>query len=149
MRAMAVRLAVALATGVLLTSTSVSAGDDIYMLPISEAMASPDVEGRLDKSIHYYFGDTAHPAVERTFGEFVTNQKTNTFGKSYGKACTWVFLSAMLQLEKRARDLGANAVIGINSYYKKNEVSNQTEIECHHGLLLAGIALKGTFVSVR
>jgi len=132
-----------------LSSTSAFAKDDIYLLQVSDAMASPDLEGKLDKSIRYYFGDAPHGAVARTFGEYVTNQKTNAFNKSDQRACEWVFQSAMLELQKRARDLGANAVINIRSYYKKDTYSSQTDVECHNGFLIAGIALKGTFVTLR
>ena len=41
---------------------------------------------------------------------------------------------------------GGNAVINIRSFYKKNEMSSETKFECHVGLLMAGVALKGTVV---
>jgi uncharacterized protein YbjQ (UPF0145 family) len=143
-----VAMIAALSAGVLAISTPTVASDDIYMVAVSDALESRDFD-RLDKSIHYYFGSSSHPSVDRTFGEYVTNQKTNALGKTDARACHWVFLSAMLELEKRAHNLGANAVININSYYKKEIVSNPDEVECHTGFLIAGIALKGTFVKVR
>jgi uncharacterized protein YbjQ (UPF0145 family) len=54
----------------------------------------------------------------------------------------------MLQLQKRARDLGANAVINIVSNYNNVEFSSETEFECHAGAIMAGVALKGDFVKV-
>jgi uncharacterized protein YbjQ (UPF0145 family) len=74
----------------------------------------------------------------------VANRKTNAFNKSDEEACKWVFLSAMIALQERAIREGANAVVGINSYYKKNEVSSNTQYECHAGNIVAGVALKGT-----
>ena len=59
-----------------------------------------------------------------------------------------MFLSAMMQLEKRAKELGANAVVNIVSYYQKNVVSSATEFECHAGAVIAGVALNGDFVKV-
>ncbi len=37
-------------------------------------------------------------------------------------------------------------MININSYYKKNEVTIDKTVECHSGLLMDGVALKGEFV---
>ena len=55
-----------------------------------------------------------------------------------------MFLSAMMQLEKRAKELGANAVVNIVSFYQKNVVLSATEFECHAG----AVALKGDFVKI-
>lgn len=126
----------------------VSAGDDVYMLSIGDALATPDAKDRLDGSVRFFFGDTSHPAVERTLGKFVTNQKTNGLAKSDMKACSWVFLSGLLEFQQKAHELGANAVINIHSYYKKEDISNETQIPCHKGFLIAGIALRGDFVKV-
>jgi hypothetical protein len=127
---------------------SVSASDDVYMLPISDALATQDAKDRLDGSVKFYFGDASHPAVQRTLGKFVTNQKTNGFLKTDLTACSWVFLSGLLEFQKKAQQVGANAVINIHSYYKKEDVSNETQIPCHKGALIAGIALRGDFVKI-
>ena len=47
-----------------------------------------------------------------------------------------------------AKQLGANAVIAINSYYKKNEVTIDKTVECRSGLLMDGVALKGEFAKL-
>jgi uncharacterized protein YbjQ (UPF0145 family) len=54
----------------------------------------------------------------------------------------------MIQMKERAEQLGANAIVNIVSYYKKNEVSNPTEFECHDGGFVTGVALKGDFVKI-
>jgi hypothetical protein len=125
-----------------------NASDTIFMLTVSDALANPDA-ARLDSSIKYYFGNSPHPGVQKSFGEFVTNQKSNGFGKRDSRACSWVLLSALLEFEKRAKAEGANAVVNIRSYYKKHEVSNDTQVECHSGFLIVGIALKGEFVKLK
>lgn len=95
-----------------------------------------------------FFGNQPTPPVITTLGSDVSNRKTNAFGKSDEKACNWAFLSAMVALEKRAQQLGANAVINIVSFYKKDVMSSATEFECHAGALIAGVALKGDFVKI-
>ena len=132
----------------LMTATPTSARDSKYMLPIAAALETPDAKQRLDGSVKCFFGSQQTPKVLTKLGTDVTNLKSNAVGKSDETACNWVFLSAMIQLEKRAKQLGANAVMNIVSYYQKNAVSSATEFECHAGAVIAGVALKGYFVQV-
>ena len=111
-------------------------------------MEVKDAKDKLDGSIKFFFGNQPTPTVITKLGTDVSNRKTNAFGKSDEKACNWAFLSAMVALEKRAQQLGANAVINIVSYYKKDVMSSATEFECHAGALIAGVALKGDFVKI-
>ena len=124
------------------------AADNIYMLSIADTLASSRAEGKLDDTVKFYFGATPHPAVLRSFGDFMTNEKTNSVFKSDHKSCSWVFLSAVMKLQERAHKLGANAVINIHSFYDKVDLSNDTQVPCHVGAIVAGIALKGDFVTV-
>jgi uncharacterized protein YbjQ (UPF0145 family) len=122
------------------------ARDTRHLLPIAVAMEVRDAQDKLDRSVKFYFGDQAPPQVLTNLGSDVSNRKTNAFGKSDEKACNWAFLSAMVALEKRAQQLGANAVINIVSYYNKKVMSSATEFECHAGAIIAGVALRGDFV---
>jgi uncharacterized protein YbjQ (UPF0145 family) len=124
------------------------ARDTRHLLPIAVAMEVRDAQDKLAGSVKFYFGDQAPPQVLTNLGSDVSNRKTNAFGKSDEKACNWAFLSAMVALEKRAQQLGANAVINIVSYYNKKVMSSATEFECHAGAIIAGVALRGDFVKV-
>ena len=124
------------------------ARDTKYLLPIAAALEVQDAKNRLDGSVKFYFGNQETPKVLAKLSTDVTNLKTNAVGKSDEKACNWVFLSAMIQLEKRAKQLGANAVINIVSFYKKEVMSSATEFECHAGAVIAGVALRGEFVKI-
>lgn len=127
---------------------NVQARDTKLMLPIAAAMETPDTQEKLQGKVKFYFGDQKTPKVLTKLGSDFTNRKTNAFGKSDDVACNWAFLSALVQLEQKAIELGANAVVNVVSYYKKNASSSQTEYECHAGGLMAGVALKGDFVKV-
>lgn len=127
---------------------TVEARDTKQLLPIAAALEAKDSKEKLDGSIKFFFGNQQHPKVLSKLGSDVSNRKTNAFGKSDDKACHWAFLSAMMALEKRAGELGANAVVNIVSYYKKDAFSSPTEFECHAGALMAGVALKGDFVKI-
>lgn len=137
-----------IAAFMLATVAPSSARDSKYMLPVAAALEAQDGKQKLDGSVKFFFGDQETPKILTKLGTDVTNLKTNAVGKSDEKACNWVFLSAMMQLEKRAKELGANAVVNIVSYYQKNVVSSATEFECHAGAVIAGVALKGDFVKV-
>ena len=127
---------------------SAHARDTKYLLSIATALEQKEAKNRLDGSVKFFFGDQATPAVVAKLGTDVTNLKTNAVGRSDERACNWVFLSAMIALEKRAKQLGANAVINIVSYYKKEVMSSATEFECHAGAVIAGVALRGEFVKI-
>ncbi len=130
----------------LVFSAEVQAVDTKHFFSIQEALDSKEFDGRLNKKIKFYFGSKANRRINKNMGDFITNKKTNALVKSDRKACEWVFLSALLSLQKRVVAKGGNAVINIRSFYKKNEMSSKTEFECHVGLLMAGVALKGTVV---
>lgn len=141
------RLAVAAAL-TLSVAGPAQARDDKLMFPIAPALEAKDAKEKLDGTVKFYFGNQATPKVLTKLGTDVTNQKTNKFGKSDERACNWVFLSAMTQLDKRAKQLGANAVVNIVSYYQRNVMSSDTEFECHAGNIIAGVALRGEFVKI-
>lgn len=122
--------------------------DTKHLLSIEEAMASADFQERLDPDIGFYFGDQPHPQVKDNKGNFVSNKKTNAFNKSDEEACKWVLLSALLSFQDRVRAEGGNAVINLESYYKKNTYRSDTQYECHAGAIIAGVALRGDVVTL-
>ena len=141
-------ISVAALLAVSLTSFSASAADTMLKFPIAGAMAANDAQARLGDSVKFYFADQPTPKVLTKITSDKTSLRTNGFGKSAEKACNWVFLSAMLALQKRAHDVGANAVINIVSNFKDVEMASQTEFECADGAIMAGVALKGDFVKI-
>jgi uncharacterized protein YbjQ (UPF0145 family) len=141
------RLACALA--LVGAAAAAQARDTKLMLPLAAAMSDNDAQQRLGDSVKFYFGKQRTPAVLERLGTDQTSQKTNSFGKTPETSCNWAFLSAMLRLQQRARELGANAVINIVSNYKNVETSSETEFECHDGALMSGVALKGEFVRLK
>lgn len=132
----------------LTASFSASAEDKMIKFPIAGAMAVNDAQQRLGDSVKFYFADQPTPKVASKITTDKTSQRTNGFGKSSEKACNWVFLSAMLALQKRATEVGADAVINIVSNFKDQEFASQTEYECADGAIMAGVALKGDFVKL-
>src|SRR5262245_50877743 len=116
------------------------ARNDLLRFPISDAMQAPDAQKMLETDIKFYFGAQKTPKPQRSFGVFTSNKKTNFANKSDKMGCERAFLSAMLSLRDRARREGGNAVINIQSYYKKNALKSDTEYECGAGSVVGGVA---------
>jgi len=123
------------------------ARDTDYKLPIQDVLNSPDFADKVGSDVKFFFADQK-AVPKQNLGEFVTNKKTNAFNKTDEEACRWVMLSALIELRDRAKTEGGNAVVGISSYYKKEEFKSATQYECHAGGLIAGVALKGTVVKI-
>jgi len=117
---------------------------DVSDFSIKDAMTHPQWESKIRSDIHLYFGSKNKPAVTRTFGEYRTSKKTNSFNKSDKEACEWAFMSAIIQLQQKAAKLGANAVINIKSNYDNIETSSSSTFKCAAGNVITGVALKGT-----
>lgn len=137
----------ALAAAVLVTGVA-HARDTALKLPIKDAMEAAEAKAQLGSDVKFFFGDQAHPAAKTTLGTYTSNKKTNFANKSDKEGCEWVFLSAMVALKQRALAEGGNAVINIQSYYKKKEFSSATEYECHAGAFVGGVTLRGTVVKL-
>src|SRR5712671_5673213 len=125
------------------------ARDDRLMFPVKSAMEKGQTtKDRLDPSIPLYFGKKA-PAVEKKIGEWTSNKKTNAANKSDQDACEIAFVSAALSLQERAKREGGNAVVNIKSVYKNENVENDTQYLCGAGTFTAGVALRGTVVTLK
>lgn len=138
----------ALAAAMLMVSTAAGARDDVGTYPLADVLNNPEYAQRL-QGVQFFFGDQTHPAIEKSFGEYMSNKKTNAFNKSDKEACEWAFLSALLSFHQRALSEGGNAVVNITGYYKKQPFSSQTEFQCGAGATMAGVTLKGTVVKLK
>ncbi|MFM0626062.1 excinuclease ABC subunit A [Paraburkholderia xenovorans] len=130
-----------------LSATSAFARDTVNSYPVDQALQSEP--GKVSEDIALYFAGQRHPSIVKTMGEFATNKKTNAFGKSDLQACQHVFLSAVIELQERARKEGGNAVINIKSNYKNELRESATEYTCGAGAVIAGVALTGEVVTLR
>lgn len=129
-------------------SAPAQARDSLVKFPIQELLNTAKAKDAL-LDIPLYFGDQNPPKIQSKYGEVKTNKKTNAFLKSDKEACEWVMLSALKALQERAQREGMNAVINIKSFYKSNEFVSSEEFECGAGNVVAGVALKGTLVTIK
>lgn len=104
---------------------------------------------QLDGSVKFYLAGKPLTGKFDKLNEVVTNKKTNAFNKSDEEACTWALQSALITLQASAKQAGANAVVDIVSFYKRNEHRDAQNYECHAGTFVAGVALKGTLAKLQ
>jgi uncharacterized protein YbjQ (UPF0145 family) len=126
----------------------VVARDTELKLPFADLLASPEAQSKLDGSVKFYLAGQPTPQVLKRIGDDVSNRKTNGFNKGDKEGCQWAGLSTLIAFQEKAKQLGANAVIDMVSYYKKNTFSSPTEYECHAGAIIIGVALKGVYAKV-
>ena len=133
---------------VLSSAQSTFAANQILMMPIAPALASVDGRAKIDGDVKFFFGKNRPTRFTHQYGNFVANNKVRVFGRSTGEACNLVFLNALEDLQKRARSVGANAVIGVVSYFRRREIASDDSYECNLGAVVAGVALKGDLVKL-
>jgi len=143
------RFALIAATALLAVASTAQARETRVELPLHDLINSPEAKAAgIDGSVRFFLaGEKVN--VQQRLGEDVTNKKTNAANKSDAVACNWVALSALKALQDGAKSRGANAVVDVVSYYKKNEFKSTTNFECYAGAILAGVALKGTYAKVK
>ncbi len=143
------RFALIAATALLAVASTAQARDTRLEQSLHELVNSAEARNvGIDGSVKFYLAGEKVSVLQR-LGEDVTNKKTNAANKSDAEACRWVALSALRALQDGAKSRGANAVVDIVSYYKKNEFKSTTNYECYAGAILAGVALKGTYAKVK
>jgi hypothetical protein len=144
-----IRLALAaIALATLAAPGLAQARNDRLQLPLPDALGTVDAKAKMDPAIRLYWGPEKHAKPAQTFGTYTANKKTNFFMKEDKTACEWAFLSAVLQLQKRAQQLGANAVVNVSSLYRGETSSSETEYLCAAGTFMGGVALRGDFVKL-
>jgi len=132
-----------------LLPTVSSARDSAVHFNFNQAVEQAVQAGVLDGSVRFYLAGANVLGTVNRQNETITNQKTNAFGKSDATACDHVLRSALLRLQQAAKNAGANAVVDIVSFYKRNEYRDAQNYECHAGGVLAGVALKGTIARIQ
>jgi uncharacterized protein YbjQ (UPF0145 family) len=130
----------------LLVATAAWARNTFHDLPVAGAKESRHAKTLLE--VPFYMAGEKHPKIDKTIGEWPTNQRTNAFNKTDEDACNLVFLSAIISLQKRAQAEGGNAVIDIKSTTRHNDLSSSTEFRCVAGNVIANVALTGTVVKL-
>ena len=134
-----------LAFAALTAATVVYARNDVLTLPLDEVVQMGIEQGKLDGSVKFYLSGAATPKTSARMGEDVSNKKTNGVGKDDAYGCKWAALSALIAFQESAKQKGANAVVDLHSFYKRNTIENPVTYQCHAGNIVIGVTLKGTY----
>ena len=98
----------------------VQARDDKYLLPIKAALESTDAREKPDGSVRFFFGKQETPQIVTKLGNDVAHRKASTRPVDDEKACNAAFLVALVDSQKRAKKLAANAVVNISAIIRKS-----------------------------
>ena len=122
-----------------------AARNDRYTFPLQPTLDSPDFAQQVGSSVKFYFGDQPAPAGQN-ISDYVANDRQHFHGKTEEGACRDTLISALEELQEHANHAGADAVVGVVSYFRKVTFSSATEFECHAGSRGVFVSLRGTFV---
>lgn len=139
------RLLPVLLIAALMVPLDTSARTTFLDLEINGAVESETGRNKL-LDVPFFFAGQKHPEISQSLGTFKSNKKTNAFNKSDEAACEIAFLSAVIQFQHRARQMGADAVVDLKSITKHNNLESATQYRCAAGNVVANVALTGTVV---
>jgi uncharacterized protein YbjQ (UPF0145 family) len=121
------------------------------MLNWSDVMDSPEAKQQLDGTVKFIFGDKSMPAhAERKGGEQIVNRIAK--GKTRNddiEACKLAALQALVELQQKAKQADADAVVDVVSYYKNNTFASATQYECHAGGTGGHLTFKASLAKLR
>ena len=117
-------------------------------IPIADALAATGIADRPTGAVKFFFATQKSPEVIKNFGSHLAAPRTGAAARSDQRACHEAFLWTLINLEKRAQRVGANAVVNIVSYYRRKERARATEFECHVGNVIVTVWRKGDLVKI-
>jgi len=121
-----------------------AARNDVYILPLQDALNSPEYAKRFVDKVEFQFGDP--PLVGyQTLGEYTSAERNHFHGRSEQETCKVTLLDALEDLRDRAKHAGGDAVIGIVSDFRSKTFSSAIQYECHAGSSGVFVTLKGEF----
>jgi uncharacterized protein YbjQ (UPF0145 family) len=117
-------------------------------IPIADALNASEIKDRPTGAVKFFFATQKSPEIIKNLGSYFAGPRTGATGLSDQRACHEAFHWTLLNMEKRAQRVGANAVVNIVSYYRKKEMASSTDFECHVGNVIATVWLKGDLVKI-
>jgi uncharacterized protein YbjQ (UPF0145 family) len=126
------------------------AADRRYLLPITQALETPEAKEKLDGSVKFIFGrnDKPMPGSKVLRTELVPG-KFHTYSRAMEEVCSAAFVRALTILNTRAKRVKGDAVVDIVSSFKGHpEFSSMTEFECYQGAAITSVTLRGDIVNL-
>ena len=96
--------------------------------------------------VPYYFIGQKAPSAAKTIGTWSSNRSTSGAFRGDEESCQIAFLSALIQLQKRAQAEGGNAIINIRSITRGTKTESATQYRCVAGAMIVHVGLEGTVI---
>lgn len=147
-------LALVLAAG---AAAPAAARNDRMLLQIAPALNGQASRQMLDPSLPVSFGSASGVTADKQlppadvrgvadpFGAVNTNAGGSRQRRSDEATCLDAFRKAVLELQQRARRMGATSVVGVVSNYKDGVLDSREVFECRIGHSRGFVDLRGSF----
>ena len=130
-------------------SISVQARSVPIYPPIQDVIEMGKTKKKLRDDVQLYFSDQPHPAIETTLRQgFVVHKKASKVDRTDEEACHIAMLEILRVFQARAHRAGGNAVVNIESYYKKKSFRSEDQYECFTGYAKSGVILRGDIIKL-
>ena len=136
------------ALGLSFIAPAAGAADQIAIVSVQYVRENAD-QTRVLESVSWHMKGEKHRAVAKRFNLGATTKSTNAAFKSAEASCSRAFLSAIIQLQTNARNLGADGVIDIKSNAMGETHEEKDSFNCTKGAFVARVSLTGTPVKFR
>jgi len=103
---------------------------------------------KLDSGIKIYMMGQSVPGLQKRYGSYKSNKRSNAGGKTSQDACDVAFISALIALQQRADREGGNAVVDIYSLTKDKKMQSSENYSCNAGGMMVNVVLMGTVARV-
>jgi hypothetical protein len=138
----------AAALALLFGAASASARTTMHDLDVEKAKKEGIGHEKL-LDVPVYMAGQKHRGIARDYGVFRANRRTNAANKSDEVACQIAFLSAVISLQARAREMGASAVVDVRSITRNDPLESASQFRCAAGSIVANVALEGRVVKLK
>lgn len=144
----------------MLLATPALARNDRVMLDWQDVLGGPEAKTRLAVDVALRFGDGSTPAAAERKEVFQANRIARASDvtlcqqtrRGYSQqacdaaSCRAAATEALAELQKRAREVGADAAVEVVSNYQGNAFGSATQVECHAGGTGGHVSIRATLV---
>lgn len=138
----------AIVVSLLLVASVAQARNTDLVLPVAAAVQSEVGKERL-LQVPFYFVGQQHPAVAEELSVARSNRSTRGAFRSDETSCQIALLSVLRELQARAQEVGADAIIDIKSVTKNQPLESATEYRCVAGAMVVHVGLEGKLVKLK
>ena len=124
--------------------TNPASGRAYFEVSVEEAVTTEIGQEKL-LGIPFYMSGQEHPPVEKDFSIYKANKRS---AKGIGsiKKCQVAFISAIISLQNRAKNMGGDGLIDVISITGRNNLESSDKFRCLSGAHMVNVELVGRVV---